>query len=168
MGFLNAIGALFFANNEDAQTGEAPNDKGQPPEAEHRGTVLAIDDDPALLLTLRAILSSAGFNVLTSTSGPKGLDLLRYARNVRVVLLDYNMPSFDGCITLEYIRKIAPSTRIIGLTGADTNMIAGRFASGVDKLISKPFRNQDLLDSIDLYLVKPEADVTDPVDPTRN
>jgi len=168
MGFLNAIGALFFTSGDAESNGDGHNGNGEQREPKSRGTVLAIDDDPSLLNALRASLSMAGFNVLTSTSGPKGLDMLRYAQGgVRVVLLDYNMPNFDGCVTLDYIRKLSPASRVIGLTGADINMIAGRFATGVDKLITKPFRNQDLLDSIDGFVVSFEEPTVTPVDPKR-
>lgn len=168
MGFLHAIGALFFTSDDADKNGDGRTGNGEQHEPRSRGTVLAIDDDPSLLNALRASLSMAGFNVLTSTSGPKGLDMLRYAQGgVRVVLLDYNMPNFDGCVTLDYIRKLSPGSRVIGLTGADINMIAGRFATGVDKLITKPFRNQELLDSIDQFVVGAEEIPADTVETKR-
>ena len=67
-----------------------------------RPTILAIDDDQQFLDAMKTLLTDAGFNVLTSSSGPKGLDTLNYAaRDIKVVLLDYHMPKFNGAETLD-------------------------------------------------------------------
>src|SRR2546428_8324370 len=102
MGILRAFGALFL--NSKGGAVRARNGKGVEPPAEPqvRGTVLAIDDDPSMLEVLRPLLSAEGFNVLTAKSGAKGLDMLRYCqRDVRLVVLDYHMPHFDGAATLD-------------------------------------------------------------------
>ena len=149
MSILRAIGALLFTSDEN-EAGQQPDDNVEGAPGRGRFTVLAIDDDPSFLTTLRAVLSSAGYNVLTSTSGPKGLDMLRYAPSeVRVILLDYNMPNFDGSQTLEYLRRLAPNAKVIALTGADANLIPYKFTKEVDHFVQKPFRNDDLLGSIE-------------------
>ena len=87
MGILNAALSLFGKGStaKDGRNGRseevaAPGSKS---------TILVIDDDLRFLETMRILLRGAGYNVLTSSTGPKGLDTLRYApRDVRAVLLE--------------------------------------------------------------------------------
>ena len=146
MGIIRAFGALFLNNQSSSpEESESPirGDK------QYRCTILAIDDDPTFLETLRPALADSGFNVLTSTSGSKGLQMLRFAgRECRVVLLDYNMPKFDGCETLQHLRRLNPHVKVLALTGIDQNLLPSSFQEGVDKFFPKPFRTRDLIDAI--------------------
>ena len=145
-GILRAFEALVFDRHSPVE-----RDAQAKTEARERTacTVLAIDDDPAILQILRPLLREEGFNVLTSSSGPKGLDMTRYAgRDIRIVLLDYNMPQFNGAETLQYIRRLSPNTQIIALTCVDINLLPESFREGVDKFLQKPFRTTDLIAAI--------------------
>jgi CheY-like chemotaxis protein len=146
MGIIRAFGALFLNNHSSLpEKSESPISTDQ----QYRCTILAIDDDPSFLETLRPALRDGGFNVLTSTSGSKGLEMLRFAgRECRVVLLDYNMPNFDGCETLQHLRRLNPHVKVLALTGIDQNLLPASFQEGVDKFFPKPFRTRDLVDAI--------------------
>jgi len=116
-------------------------------------TILVIDDDVEMLNSIRPMLQAVGFNVLTSSSGPKGLDILRYAqKDVGVVLLDYNMPRFSGADTLTYLRQLAPNAKIIALTGVASELLPESYRASVDRLMPKPFRSKELLACIDELL----------------
>lgn len=155
MGILTAASALFFKNDPIGAWQEAEEQQAQrgerPPT--FKGTVLAIDDDPSFLEAIRGLLSAEGFNVLTSSTGPKGLDMVRYAGgDIDVVLLDFNMPKFDGASTLSFLRKLAPNAKVFAVTGIDDGLIPASFRDGVDRLIKKPFRNIELVESINSVL----------------
>jgi CheY-like chemotaxis protein len=114
-----------------------------------RYTILVIDDDPSFLSVLRPILLDQGFNVLVSSSGAKGLNMLQYApKGIHVVLLDYNMPSFDGGDTLQYLRQLSPAVKIVALTGVDHRLLPQTFRAGVDSILTKPLRNSELVQTI--------------------
>ena len=114
-----------------------------------RATILAIDDDQGFLEAMKALLTDAGFNVLTSSSGPKGLDTLQYAgRDIKVVMLDYHMPGFDGAETLQYVRKLNAKVKIVALTGVDVTALPPTFRSGVDLFIQKPFPVSQLIEAL--------------------
>src|SRR5437868_13822036 len=101
MGIFSTIIALFGPGGAGQQERlpERPSDD----EDEPKVTILVIDDDPLILQTVRTLLVKRGFNVLSSSSSPKGLDLLRYAaRDIRVVVLDYSMPKLNGEETLNF------------------------------------------------------------------
>ncbi|HUK84059.1 MAG TPA: response regulator [Verrucomicrobiae bacterium] len=148
LGILKAFGALVLDSHSRVELEDEPRPAG---DAGQRAncTVLAIDDDPIILQTLRPALRDQGFNVLTSTSGPKGLDMLRYAGyDIRVVLLDYNMPQLNGAETLLHVRRLNPEAKVIALTGVNINLLPETFCEGVDKLVQKPFRTGDLVAAI--------------------
>src|ERR1017187_7708250 len=120
------------------------NDGGEP-----KFTTLVIDDDPLLLHTVQSLLGKRGFNVLTSSSGPKGLETLRYAAgDIRVVVLDYSMPRLNGGETLTFIRQLSPNAKVIGLTAMKLDSVPRGYLDGVDKLLTKPVNATELISAV--------------------
>lgn len=60
------------------------------------GRVLVVDDEKTMQTLYRRSLQSAGFEVVIAKDGPDGLQKLRDDPEIRVVLLDLNMPVMDG------------------------------------------------------------------------
>lgn len=138
-----------FPNPTDPATGPQPVEPPAEPVAETNCTVLAIDDDPTFLHTVSSVLRKHGFNVLTSTTGTKALTMLRYgSQDVRVVLLDYNMPQLNGAETLAYVRKLCPKVKVIALTAVSINQLPESFHADVDRFIPKPFDARKVIDAI--------------------
>jgi CheY-like chemotaxis protein len=152
MGLFSAAIALFSkggVGHQERPPEERPSDDG----TEAKTTILIIDDDPAVLLTVKTLLVKRGFNVLSSCSSPKGLDLLRYAaRDIRVVVLDYNMPKLNGDETLKFIKQLSANVKVIGLTAMDPNSLPKAYLDGVDKLLAKPVIAADLIGAVDGFL----------------
>ena len=148
MGIFTAAVALF-TNGGVGETEREPRRADAESEAKVKCTVLVIDDDPTILEALRLLLREAGYNVLTSNTGPKGLDMVRYApRDIRLVLLDYNMPRFNGAETLAFLRKLNPNLKVVALSGFRVTELPANFHAGVDRFISKPFSSADLLKTV--------------------
>jgi CheY-like chemotaxis protein len=153
MGILRAFGALFLNHGTADSNGDKNGDGEAPTEERVRGTVLIIDDEAAVLDALRLLLRPEGFNVLTASSGAKGLDMLRYCqRDVRAVVLDYNMPRLTGSETLDFVRKLSPHVKVLGLTGTDPNFLPEDFRRSVDKLLTKPYTASQLVDTLNALL----------------
>jgi CheY-like chemotaxis protein len=149
MGLLRAFGALFLNIKANPSGSRSDDGNGSAPAEHDRGTVLVIDDDPDMLTVLRPVLRAEGFNVLTAVSGAKGLDLLRYCqRDVRVVVLDYNMPRLNGADTLAFLRKLSPHVKVLAVTGVDANLLPESFRTGVDRVLTKPYTNSQLIDNL--------------------
>jgi two-component system cell cycle sensor histidine kinase/response regulator CckA len=145
MGILNAALSLF-GKGTVAKNGR----NGETPAPDSKSTVLVIDDDPKFLEAMRILLRGAGYSVLTSSTGPKGLDMVRYApRDVKTVLLDFNMPRFNGAETLEFLRKLNPSVKVIAVSGFKATDLPRNFQEGVERFIGKPFSNDELLQTIE-------------------
>jgi CheY-like chemotaxis protein len=155
LSLLRAFAGVFSSSAPPATV--ARETAGQRTIESDQCAVLAIDDDLDFLESLRLLLYAEGFKVLTSTSGPKGLDMLRYARDVRIVLLDYSMPQLTGAETLAHIRKLNPCVKVIAVTAVDVNLVPNSYRQGVDKLIQKPPRGVELVNAINSLLGRTEA-----------
>ncbi len=89
--------------------------------------VLIVDDTPAKLVALAAIVSGMELEIVTATSGEQALRQL-LKRDFALILLDVNMPTMDGFETAKLIRSRPRSehTPIIFVT-AEANSDAERF-----------------------------------------
>jgi CheY-like chemotaxis protein len=161
MGIFGAAVALFGKGGsqpvEQRSRVRHPDDDAEP-----KATILIIDDDPSFLDTMRTVLAAEGYNVLASSTGPKGLDMVRYARgDVGAILLDFNMPRFNGAETLPFLRKLSPKAKVLAVSGMKSNELPPDFREGVDRFISKPFTNAALLKSLEEILDgNPAADAS--------
>jgi two-component system, OmpR family, KDP operon response regulator KdpE len=108
------------------------------------GTVLIVDDERSIRLSLRTILANFGFEIVEAARGEEALALVRTAQ-FDAVLLDINMPGIDGVEVCKSIRKFSPRLPIIMLTvqgGEDRKVDA--LDSGADDYITKPFQLREL------------------------
>lgn len=117
--------------------------------------MLLVDDRPANLLALEAVLGEATYELIRAHSGPEALALLRVHPDVAVILLDVQMPGMDG---LEVSRRIKASAElreipIIFITAIYTEdpfVKQGYEAGGVD-YFSKPFDPDVLRLKVGIY-----------------
>ena len=101
--------------------------------------VLLVDDQPANLVALEAMLQGLGQRLVTASSGREALKRL-LDEDFAVILLDVKMPEMDGFETAALIRERERSrhTPIIFLTAADrtqTYAVRGYAVGAVDYLI---------------------------------
>jgi len=167
---LSAMGKAFETLATWLHTREAAGDQrtaGAPALPLEKPTILIIDDEPNFLSMEATLLRSYGFNVLSASSGVKGLNMMRYApQDIHVVLLDYSMPEFDGAQTLEHLRQLSPHTKVIAVTGASPDDIPKSFRTGADFFVQKPFQSQELLAAIKVALT-PSSTPSNRVQPGR-
>src|SRR5688572_22126990 len=83
------------------------------------GTVLVVDDEPAIVESLTKIFRREGMTVLAATDGTTGLDLLRKHR-VGVMLTDLMMPRTGGMDLLRAAKTVAPETEVVLMTAYGT------------------------------------------------
>ena len=117
-------------------------------------TVLVIDDQPASVRIVGAMLAQSGFRVLPAHGGSEGLELARTG-NPDVVLLDMNMPGMVGFEVLNQLRD-ADSTRdvpVIFLTADnDREHLVAAFAAGAIDYVTKPFVAEELLARVQTHV----------------
>ncbi len=109
-------------------------------------TLLLVDDEPAILSSLRRLLRTSGYRILTAESGQAGLEILE-RESVDLVISDMRMPEMDGAKFLEQVCKRWPDVIRILLTGyADINSTIAAINRGeIYRYISKPWNDDDLM-----------------------
>jgi len=116
--------------------------------------VLLVDDEPNILLPLRYLLETAGYEVFAATEGQEALQLAdQYQPDLAV--LDVMMPGMNGFELARQLRAKAAfaKLRIVFLTarGATQDRSEG-YRSGAELYLTKPFDNATLLHTIDELL----------------
>jgi two-component system, sensor histidine kinase and response regulator len=109
------------------------------PSPEDRVNILLVDDQPANLVALEAMLQGLGQNLIRAQSGREALKWL-LTHDFAVILLDVKMPDMDGFETAALIRQREKSkhTPIIFLTAADqsqTQAVRGYSVGAVDYMV---------------------------------
>lgn len=119
-------------------------------ERKMKRTILAIDDDPAILGLMLNILTVQGYEVKTASNGVEALKMINSAQ-YDLIISDINMPVMDG---IEFYRKLvnkSPSMkeRIIFVTGNVKPNTEKFIRETGARWFSKPFNITDFLEAID-------------------
>ncbi len=113
-------------------------------------SVLVVDDEANILLSLEFLMKKAGYDVRIARDGEEALAEIEKARP-DLVLLDVMMPKRNGFDVCEIIRANPKwrDMRVIMLTakGRDVEREKG-MAVGADDYITKPFASRDVLDRV--------------------
>ncbi|WP_440072050.1 response regulator transcription factor [Streptosporangium sp. OZ121] len=101
--------------------------------------ILAVDDDPAILRSLRRGLRLEGFGVETADSGERALELAGSAVPDAIVL-DVSMPGLSGIEVCSRLRARGTEVPVLMLSAMDevADRVAG-LAAGADDYVVKPF-----------------------------
>jgi two-component system response regulator HydG len=107
--------------------------------------VLVVDDESAILDTVRILLKSEGFEVHTAQGGRAGLDAIgRLAP--QIVLSDIRMPGVGGIDILKAARERDPDTAVILMTAqAELKTAIEAVNQGAFHYVQKPFGNDELV-----------------------
>lgn len=118
------------------------------------GRILVVDDQPANLRTLAALLSRVGHEVATAANGD---DALAHAleRVPDLILLDMMMPGRDGFAVLAEIRQrpALQDVPVVFLTAAqDRELLLRAFDGGAVDYVTKPFIPEELLARVQAHV----------------
>jgi two-component system KDP operon response regulator KdpE len=110
-----------------------------------QSTVLIVDDERSIRLSLRTILSGLGYAIVEAARGEEALSLARTAQ-FDVVLLDINMPGIGGIDVCRVMRRNSSRLPIVMLTvqGSEDRKVEALDA-GADDYITKPFQLRELI-----------------------
>ncbi len=108
-------------------------------------TILIIDDEEGILSALKRLLRREDYNVITTTSPDRGLEILRN-EPVSLIISDQRMPEMDGTEFLHQASMLQPDALRIMLTGyADVNAAMAAINQGqVYRFITKPWNDLEL------------------------
>jgi DNA-binding NtrC family response regulator len=110
--------------------------------------ILVVDDELFVRELLLEFLSTQGYEVSLADSGEKAVKLIQN-EPANVALVDLKMPGIDGIETLRQIKKTAPDTVAIVMTGYPTiESSIEALRCGAYDYVVKPFKLNDLKSSI--------------------
>ncbi|QDE98953.1 sigma-54-dependent transcriptional regulator [Myxococcus xanthus] len=108
-------------------------------------SVLIVDDEKNILLTLSQSLQLAGYQTHLANSGQVALDVVS-ARPVDAVLMDVKMPDMDGLTALAKLTELKPELPVIMMSGHGTIDTAVKATQlGARDFLEKPIARERLL-----------------------
>ncbi len=116
-------------------------------------TILVIDDDPAIRVTVEQILQSAGHEVILAVDGREGVEVFR-GNPADVVITDLYMPNEDGLETIRELRMRFAQVAIIAICGMPlaTTMLLVAQKLGAVGFLEKPFLPEELMAAVNKAL----------------
>jgi len=121
------------------------------------GNVIIIDDDRGMRQAIQDLVESVGLRAESFATGEEFLDRQRTG-DPSCLVLDVRLPQMSG---LDFQRRLAETgvqIPIIFITAhGDIPMSVRALKSGAVEFLTKPFRDQDLLDAIQLALQRDSA-----------
>ncbi|MBN8473063.1 PAS domain S-box protein [Corallococcus exiguus] len=130
-------------------------ERSQEAAATPRAAILMVDDHPANLLALEAILEPLGQDLVKATSGEEALKQL-LQRDFAVILMDVQMPGLDGFQTAALIkqRERTRTIPIIFLTALsrDAAHVFKGYAHGAVDYLLKPFDPEILRSKVSVFV----------------
>lgn len=120
-------------------------------------SVLVVDDEPNIVLSLEFLLKQVGYEVRVARDGEAALESIAQAKP-GLVLLDVMMPKRDGFDVCQTIRANPDwaDVRIIMLTakGREVEREKG-LALGADEYVTKPFSTREVVEKVRQLLGNP-------------
>src|SRR5919109_514721 len=114
--------------------------------------VLVVDDDPAVRDAMRSLLASVGLRVETFKSAQEFLSTRRPEAPACLVL-DVRLPGLSGLDLQRELRRSGAPIPIVFVTGhGDVPITVEAMKGGAVEFLTKPFRDQQLLDAIQLAI----------------
>ncbi|MDO9514746.1 MAG: response regulator [Syntrophales bacterium] len=106
--------------------------------------ILLIDDEEDILDVLSLSLRSDGYDVITASSGEKGLEAFE-KESPPIVLTDLKMPGMDGLDVLKRVKNTNPDAEVIVITGhGDMDSAIDALRYGASDFVNKPVREEAL------------------------
>jgi two-component system alkaline phosphatase synthesis response regulator PhoP len=121
---------------------------------DNKKTIMVVDDNPDIITIVRTILEGKGYSVLSATSGPELLNMLK-TQKPDLIILDIMMPEMDGLEVLSRLKGLTETATIpvILLTAkVQYEDVLGGYKLGADYYITKPFTSTQLVNGINLLL----------------
>ncbi len=108
-------------------------------------SVLVVDDEEFVRLTLGTMLSDLGYKVTTASGGKEAITILSKKKKFHLVLLDMNMPQVGGQKVFQKIKSLKLKCKVIISSGySDAFLETSKFAKNIDGFLQKPYKIEEL------------------------
>jgi len=110
--------------------------------------ILAVDDEPRILLLLKSLLSANGYSVETAQNGADAIERVKQG-GIEIVITDLRMAPMDGLAVFKEVHQLNPEIPVILLTAyASVETAIEAMKGGMFDYLTKPFRVDELLNCI--------------------
>lgn len=114
----------------------------------NEATVFVIDDDPSMRAATQRLLKSVGLHAETFAT-PQDFLQRKLPQGPSCLVLDVRLPGMSGLDVQRRLNEVGVQIPVIFITGyGDIPMSVQAMKSGAVEFLTKPFRDQDLLDAI--------------------
>ena len=121
--------------------------------------ILIADDEQTIIMIVKKVLETSGFEVLVAEDGVQALELI-FKEKPDLVLADLMMPKMSGYRLIETLRENVKTKRlpVIILTAkAWKEDLEKGIRCGADAFITKPFDPFDLVERVKMILEEKEG-----------
>ena len=127
-----------------------------------RGTVLVVDDEPALIEAVSFQLEKAQYEVLVARNGNDALQVAR-SRLPDLILLDINLPGLDGLEVCQTLRaeNFTNTILLLSARGEEIDKVVG-LEVGADDYVTKPFSARELVARVRAHLRRQKREEAPP------
>ncbi len=116
--------------------------------------VLIVDDSRFMRAALRRIFEEEGWNVVEADNGEDAIRMYD-SEKPDIMTLDIVMPGMNGIEVLKRLMKKHPSAKVLVVSAlSQPKMIHDAINSGAIDFIAKPFRKEDVIESL-RYVIQP-------------
>ena len=118
---------------------------------QERGTVLLVEDEPALRKLTGKMLVETGFKVLEAENAFHAIELAKLTESpIHLLLTDVIMPRMSGWALAEILSSQRPELRVLYMSGYPDGVLASNGVTGPGTpMLRKPFTREDLMRSVE-------------------
>jgi PAS domain S-box-containing protein len=124
--------------------------------------VLVVDDEASIRQITQQTLEAFGYRVRTANDGAEAVSIFsKHPNEIALVLTDMMMPVMDGAATIQVLRRLDPTVKIIAASGLNANENVAKAASlGVTDFLAKPYTTETMLEMFRKVLERPAGPAT--------
>jgi CheY-like chemotaxis protein len=140
---------LLPAQEGEEDVPEEQNADAARPARETAGTVLIVEDEPAVLEVATDIFDSLGYDVLTARDASEAIEVLGRDVHIDVMFSDVIMPNgMNGVELSRKARELRPGMKILLASGYPMSALPSEGLGEGMSFISKPYRWAELSDKL--------------------
>lgn len=116
--------------------------------AHERPSIMVVDDEPGMRMTLEGLIEDEGYDVVGVNDGYTAIELAKTTR-FSLIFMDIMMPGINGLETYKEIKKVSPGTIVLMVTGFSVEEVVKQaLEEGAYAVIYKPFDVGQVLDIV--------------------
>jgi DNA-binding NtrC family response regulator len=118
-------------------------------------TILVVDDDPGMRTYMNTLLEANHYRVVLADGGTDAISRIQRGLSPDLVFLDVNMPGLDGIETLEEMRKLGHSLKIVMVSCvSEINKVVRAMQLGAEDYLTKPVNRADLENALRRFVAE--------------